>query len=128
MITSNPMSFCKAFQERFCSGLNKGNFKPKFPPENSKSFKNSLFVCLVNQLELCPTYMSKVLKERTRWLLRQRLCFGCLGKGHISTNFTNRRTCKVYNLKHPSSLHRFSPKEIKRTASSLKKRIILLSL
>ena len=65
--------------------------------------------CLICQaehdLDECPMFLAKMLKDRKQFCFDNRLCFGCLSSGHVSRNCENRKTCKVCSKRHPSSLH-----------------------
>ena len=65
-------------------------------------------------LEQCKTYLTKSVDERSKYLLTKKLCYGCLkpiSKTHMARNFNQRRACKVYNEKYPTSLHGFKLKK-----------------
>jgi hypothetical protein len=58
-------------------------------------------------LEECDILRCKPYKERIRFLMEKRFCFGCLREGHIAKNCMDRATCKIANClrKHPTVLH-----------------------
>ena len=75
---------------------------------------NKHLVCAVcskkHALDFFPTFKSKDLKERSKLILKNRLCFGYYGADHIAKNCTKRRICKVYAGKYHSALHGYLPK------------------
>ena len=61
-----------------------------------------------HDLESCPVYMSKSMEERSKLIFKNKLCYGCLqavSKDHNAKNCKKRRSCKVCNEKHLTSLH-----------------------
>ncbi|XP_066929860.1 uncharacterized protein [Clytia hemisphaerica] len=109
-VASDPLFSKEALKERFPSDSKSSGFSGSFKPRkyfDNKSPKSFLCVtCNVNHdIEACPTFRSKTLEEKSKFFMKERLCFGCLGKGHISAQCRNRRTCVVCNKRHPTTLH-----------------------
>ena len=65
------------------------------------------FMCsaTTHALDDCPSFLTKSLPERKNYINTNRLCFGCLRKGHVSKDCRSRRKCKTCNQRHPTSLH-----------------------
>ena len=59
-----------------------------------------------HDIEECSEFKGKDLPERSQWCMDNRICFGCLGRGHLSRNCKNRRTCSICKKSHPTILHR----------------------
>lgn len=73
------------------------NFKPK-PP------------CPVCQDEThgvakCPTFAAKPIEDKKAFIHENRLCFGCLWKGHITKDCKRRHTCGTCGRRHPTCMH-----------------------
>ena len=113
MVANDPLFSREALQERFPSKTSSRD-KPTNPSfRKPVSTFATCFSCKADHdLELCPHYSKLPLKDKTRWLLKQRLYFGYLGRGHISSDCKNKRICNVCKNKHPTSLHGFVPSKI----------------
>ena len=100
MVANDPLFSREALQERFPSKTSSRD-KPTNPSfRKPVSTFATCFSCKADHdLELCPHYSKLPLKDKTRWLLKQRLCFGCLGRGHISSDCKNKRICNVCKKK-----------------------------
>ena len=53
----------------------------------------------------CHSFTSISHKERSRFIIKNGLCFGCLKKGHMSRNCPKRSICEKCHEHHPSCLH-----------------------
>lgn len=58
-----------------------------------------------HSLVTCQRILKKTHKEKLEFLRTKGLCFGCLGRGHMSKGCKQRLTCKECSLKHPTILH-----------------------
>ena len=58
-----------------------------------------------HQLDACPKFKTETLDERLRFVKENKLCFGCLSKGHMSSDCRKKLTCSSCNKKHPTCLH-----------------------
>lgn len=58
-----------------------------------------------HSLDDCSAFKGKSYEERREFILVNRLCFGCLQRGHLSKECINRMTCEICNRKHPTSIH-----------------------
>ena len=56
-------------------------------------------------LEACTKFKTEKLDGRMKFVKENRLCFGCLTKGHMSSDCKKRLTCDVCHKKHPTCLH-----------------------
>ena len=57
-------------------------------------------------LQNCEAFKKKSLEERHNFIMSNKLCFGCLSKGHISKDCRRRLTCQKCERPHPTVLHR----------------------
>ena len=58
--------------------------------------------------------MSQSTEERSKFLYRNKLCYGCyktISKQHNGRSCKHRRTCKICKGNHPSGLHGYKPKK-----------------
>lgn len=53
----------------------------------------------------CPTFALKTMEEKKAFIHENRLCFGCLRKGHITKECKRRFTCSTCHRRHPTCLH-----------------------
>ena len=53
----------------------------------------------------CRTFINKSSQERSEFILKHGLCFGCLKKGHVSKICPQRSCCRKCSKNHPTSLH-----------------------
>ena len=58
-----------------------------------------------HKLHTCNEFMLLNPEERSEFLDRRRLCFGCLEFGHLSKDCKLKKTCKVCKKRHPTCLH-----------------------
>ena len=56
-------------------------------------------------LPSCPAFAQKTLKDRRKFILEQKRCYGCLRIGHTSKDCKNKHTCQTCKSKHPTCLH-----------------------
>ena len=56
-------------------------------------------------LSQCKVFNSKSSAEKSLFVRKSGLCFGCLRRGHTSRTCKNKLTCSVCHLKHPTVLH-----------------------
>ena len=57
-----------------------------------------------HKLHTCNEFMLLNPEERSEFLHRRRLCFGCLEFGHLSKDCKMKKTCKVCKKRHPTCL------------------------
>ena len=53
----------------------------------------------------CQQFKDQSLKDRKDTIMRLRLCYGCLNKGHQKAQCRKRQECDVCKLSHPTLLH-----------------------
>nr|XP_033951031.1 uncharacterized protein LOC117455577 [Pseudochaenichthys georgianus]XP_033951039.1 uncharacterized protein LOC117455577 [Pseudochaenichthys georgianus] len=77
-----------------------------FVTSNSKPWPPCL-VCKdeTHGIARCPTFTAKTTDEKKTLIHENNLCFGCLGKGHISKDCKRRHTCSTCSRRHPTCLH-----------------------
>jgi hypothetical protein len=71
-----------------------------------------------HELESCNNYMDMEVKARKEFAKTKGLCFGCLGKGHLSRDCKRRKRCDSCKRAHPTSLHGDLKGESKETEPS----------
>ncbi|XP_066932171.1 uncharacterized protein [Clytia hemisphaerica] len=135
IVASDPLFSREAFKDRFYddSRVGRSDFKPKRlhdRKDGTKGYKT--FLCSAcdvdHDIEVCPIFKGKTMEEKFRFILKEKLCFGCLEKGHLASSCKNRRTCLVCNKKHPTITHgmrfrhppRLLPKDSKKDSSEFK--------
>ena len=65
-----------------------------------------------HKLECCNSFMDKTLKERIKFLAKQKSCYGCLKpmtEGHNAKTCTQQLTCSSCKGNHPTPLHGYTP-------------------
>ena len=88
--------------ESQCFSVASGN--RALSPEG-REFGACLFCTERHHIELCRKFGSLPSEERRKFVYANRLCFGCLIKGHLHRECRSRRTCQLCQDQHPSSLH-----------------------
>ena len=71
-----------------------------------------------HKLEGCNSFMEKTLKERTKFLAKQKSCCGCLKpmtEGHNAKICTQQLTCCSCKRNHPAPLHGYTPNKKSKT-------------
>ena len=58
-----------------------------------------------HKLHNCNDFKQLEPEERSEFLQRKRLCYGCLEFGHFSKDCKMKKTCKVCTKRHPTCLH-----------------------
>ena len=61
-----------------------------------------------HDIEDCTYYLQQTMEERSKFLFKKKLCYGFLKtvtKEHNAKTCSNRRSCKVCNEKHVTTLH-----------------------
>ena len=104
------------------SAPSNGNIEvPEFISEGKiGNLKNNSFVCRCcknsnfHYLNDCVGFRKKSYEDRLKFVRDNKLCFGCLGAGHISADCKRRLKCSKCSKNHPLSLHR----EFSKTCSS----------
>ncbi|XP_062248605.1 uncharacterized protein LOC133957162 [Platichthys flesus] len=56
-------------------------------------------------LAKCRKFGEKTVQERNKFVQVEKLCFGCLGSGHISRKCDNKSICERCQKGHPTCLH-----------------------
>ena len=76
---------------------------------NLKEPAKCSFCDRAHDLETCKAFEAKSEEEKSQYVRKNGLCFGCLQKGHMSNSCPKRRRCEKCDKLHPTSLHRDSP-------------------
>ena len=69
-----------------------------------------------HDLDDCQFYHEITVDDRSSFLKKNRLCYGCyaeISPKHTARSYTNRRTCKICQGKHPTGLHGYKRKNKK---------------
>lgn len=74
---------------------------------NNNKPKSPCFVCKseAHGITKCPTFAAKSVEDKKTFIHENRLCFGCLRKGHMTKDCRRRHTCNACNRRHPTCLH-----------------------
>ena len=59
-----------------------------------------------HSLQACRKFRKILHKDKVSLLMKHRLCFGCLGSGHMRSECTQCATCDICKGSHPTPLHR----------------------
>ena len=110
---SDPLFSKEALEQRKLLGTDPGKGPPSNKPFKSFYSGQNVYCQLCNKthdIEGCPLFKGKPIKDKINILMRSRLCFGCYMKGHVLSFCKNVRTCKVCKKDHPTALHGYVPK------------------
>ena len=58
-----------------------------------------------HELDLCEKFTKMAISERKKFAHSNALCWGCLKWGHLYKDCRGRKTCRICNRRHPTSLH-----------------------
>ena len=72
-----------------------------------------------HQLDACSKFKMDTLERRLQFVKKNKLCFRCLSKGHMSSDFQKKLTHSTCNKKHPTGLHQ----ERRETRSTEERRV-----
>ena len=124
-LVCNPISSCYAVKEVETTSENKNQVqKPndvknktvhsaKATEDNSKEANETpkqqsqcAFCKKTNhQLDACLRFKTETRENRMKFVKENMLCFGCLRKGHMSSDCRKRLNCSTCNKGHPTCLH-----------------------
>lgn len=78
----------------------------KHEPNGSK-LNSPCSVCKseTHNITKCPTFAAKSGEDKKAFIWENRLCFGCLRKGHMTKDCRRRHTCNICSRRHPTCLH-----------------------
>ena len=75
-------------------------------PGGAQSSERKCYYCQgPHMLHDCPILVQKNMAERTNFIRERRLCFGCLGTGHVVSQCRRRSYCRICKKKHVTVLH-----------------------
>ncbi|XP_068203742.1 uncharacterized protein [Palaemon carinicauda] len=99
--------FSKAKANHGSSQTKQKSFTVTVQPSNSANqYTRKCQLCGGHHdLEECPQFLHRSVDERREFVKDNRLCFSCLGNNHTSKRCLNRRQCKTFNKRHPTTLH-----------------------
>ena len=118
---SDPLFSKEALEQR---KLLSDKNPPSSGSSNNRTFRNfhtqvTCRLCeLSHDIESCPLFKNKPIKDKINMLMRFRLCFGCFSKNHVVTNCKNIRICSICKKSHPTSLHGYIPNSKTPTTNS----------
>ena len=73
--------------------------------QDGRNFGRCLFCNERHSLDMCKKFGAESFELRQRFVRENRLCFGCLIRGHIARECRNRRVCQFCEEGHPTSMH-----------------------
>ena len=88
--------------------------KEKSLAQYTKDVLPCVMCAKTQDLEQRKAHLTKSVDGRSKYLSTEKLCYGCLkpiSKAHTARNCNQRRTSKVCNVKHPTSLDGFKLKK-----------------
>lgn len=116
-IVCNPIASPLLFSVKSDGRLSKGvkSFSTNTQAEHL-NYKTGLLTskpklpCLVckedhHGIAKCPVFASKSMEDKGSFIHLNRLCFGCLRKGHITKECRTRHICGRCGQRHPTCLH-----------------------
>ena len=81
----------------------------KIATETEEVSKRKCPACDKNHdLDACQLYLAKPIEERSKFLFKNKLCYGCVNtifKDHTGKTCKKRRSCKICNEKYLTTLH-----------------------
>ena len=91
-----------------CSSLTR--FKPRDKPRTeAHSYQATVGICSCckedHRINQCPKFIAMDYKGRTDFISKSRLCFNCLGRGHIGKSCKSLATCRTCRKRHHTLLH-----------------------
>ena len=88
------------------SQIQRHSFKSKVTNSVSTKSSQSCLECGgSHSLQKCDKFIGKSYDDRVAFIRENRICFGCLGQGHVSKFCRNRLKCDTCNCNHPTVLH-----------------------
>ena len=118
LIVSDPL-FSKAAVDKYLEKRpNHKRDKISAFATGEQSKKGDPHICINcngnHKLEKRKEFMEKTLKERTKFLMRQKRCYGCLepmSDGRNAKTCTSKLMCSSCKENHPAPLHEYVPKD-----------------
>ena len=118
LIVSDPLFSKAAVDEYLEKRSNQKRNRISAFATREQSKKGNSHVCINcnenHKLEKCKEFMEKTLKERIKFLMQQKRCYGCLepmSDGHNAKTCTSKLTCSTCKGNHPTPLHGYVPKD-----------------
>ncbi|XP_065108476.1 uncharacterized protein [Paramisgurnus dabryanus] len=83
------------------------SFAPEKQETNGSKPKPPCSVCKseAHYITQCPAFAAKSSEDKKVFIHENRLCFGCLRKGHMTKDCKKRHTCNICSRRHPTCLH-----------------------
>ena len=77
------------------------------PGASKTKFKSACTFCKneTHVITKCSSFTAKSAEEKKAFIHENRLCFGCLRKGHMTRECKRRHTCHICSRRHPTCLH-----------------------
>ncbi|XP_023197668.1 uncharacterized protein LOC111610010 [Xiphophorus maculatus] len=91
----------------FNTNAQQKSFSHGIQDTNDCKAKSSCYVCKseAHGITRCPAFASKSVEDKRTFIHENRLCFGCLRKGHVTKECKRRHTCNICRRRHPTCLH-----------------------
>ncbi|XP_054600468.2 uncharacterized protein [Nothobranchius furzeri] len=91
----------------FNTNIQLKSFAQEKQETNSSKPKSPCSVCKseAHGITQCPTFTAKSVEDKKAFIHENRLCFGCLRKGHMTKDCKGRHTCNICSRRHPTCLH-----------------------
>ena len=103
---SNEMTFILREGIATSSRQTSRNAKPNTERKFSEQSRSCDLCSASHPLQDCEGFKKNSLEERHSFIMTNKLCFGCLGKGHMSKDCRRTLTCQKCNRSHPAVFHR----------------------
>lgn len=94
--TFRGRTFMTDTSERSTTNMSRTDSKPKVKCLCCDQF---------HEMDTCKEFLAKTVENRKGFARNNRLCFGCLGSGHVSKRCNKRKQCNICQKYHPTSLH-----------------------
>ena len=100
---SKPIGAMAGEYRKFKSGYKE---RPKIETTTYQSTINACCCCQGDhRLANCPRFIDMEQKQRTNFVTNAKLCFNCLGRGHIGKVCRSTATCRTCKRRHHTLLH-----------------------
>ena len=75
--------------------------------QNVTTLKNVCLFCgFSHSFKVCRKLRKVMHKDKIAFVMKHKLCFGCLGRDHVKSQCTQKATCDICEGSHPTLLHR----------------------
>ena len=123
MLIGYPDTYEKGKEKRFNATATGANNSCNMSHDKSNKVTSKVKVCPMcnenHDIEDCTYYLQKTMEERSKFLFKNKLCYGCLKtvtKEHNAKTCLSRISCKVCNEKHVTTLQGYLRKTAARNS------------